>query len=170
MGDGINEDIADVDGWTPACWTAAPSSSGWVECRGAYNYPPAHPCGRNRLGHRLRGNLDRVYDPSTVGLIFETGPESETQYTSMHAFDEFANLVISESASGPYLGDSQQQFPSRIPTNRHPKGRLNVAFADMHGQTVRPVEFDNDNFYNRVLPSSYAPRVRVSPYQAHQTD
>ncbi|MHC4234999.1 MAG: type II secretion system protein, partial [Planctomycetota bacterium] len=46
---GINEDIAGVDGWTPACWTAAPSSSGWVECRGAYNYPPAHPCGRNRL-------------------------------------------------------------------------------------------------------------------------
>ena len=88
----------------------------------------------------------------------------------MHAFDEFANLVISESAAGPYLGDSQQQFPSRIPTNRHPKGRLNVAFADMHGQTVRPVEFGNDNFYNRVLPSRYAPRVRVSPYQAHETD
>ncbi|MHC4089231.1 MAG: hypothetical protein ACYSVY_02960 [Planctomycetota bacterium] len=49
-------------------------------------------------------------------------------------------------------------------------GRLNVAFADMHGQTVRPVEFDNDIFYNRVSPSRYAARVRVSPYQAHEID
>jgi type II secretory pathway pseudopilin PulG len=167
---GINEDIAGVDGETPACWSAAPSSDGWESCRGSFNYPPAHPCGKNRQGHRLRGNLDRVYDPSTVGLVFEAGAESSRQYASMQSFDEFANLIISEAADGPYLGDTQQQLPSRIPTNRHPDGRLNVAFADMHGESVRPVEFDDDNFYDRLLPSRYAPRVRVSPYQAHETD
>jgi prepilin-type processing-associated H-X9-DG protein len=167
---GINEDIAGVDGGVPACWSAAPSGGGWESCRGSYNYPPMHPCGKNRQGHRLRGNLDRVYGPSAVGLLFEAGPEDARQYASMQNFDEFANLIITEAADGPYLGDSQQQFPSRIPTNRHSDGRLNVVFTDGHGALVRPVEYDTNNFYNRLLPSRYASRVRVSPYQAHETD
>ncbi len=167
---GLNEDIAGVDGATPACWRSVKTSTGWLACTGAVKYAPFHPCGRSGTGHRLRGNLDRVYDPSSVGLIFETGPESASQYTTMLNFDEFANLVISESADGPHLGDSQQQYPSRIPTNRHPDGRINVGYADMHGETVRPVEFSDDNFNHRRLPSHYAPKVRVSPYPPNGAD
>ena len=161
---GFNEDIAGVDGSTPACWRSIKTDTGYMECIGATSYAPFHPCGKSGAGHRLRGNLDRVYEPATVGLVFETGPESESQYTSMQSFDEFANLVISESADGPHLGDAQQQYPSRFPTNRHPAGRLNVCFADMHAETIRPVEFSSDNFNNRRLPSHYSPHVRVSPY------
>jgi prepilin-type N-terminal cleavage/methylation domain-containing protein len=164
---GINEDIAGVDGNRPACWRAALDGDVWVGCRGAFSFPPSHPCGRSRQGHRLAGNLDRVFAPSDVGLFFETGPESTSQWATMTSFDEFANLVISQSADGPYLGDSQQEFPSRIPNNRHMDGRLNVVYADMHGDTVRPIEFDTNNFYNRELPSVYTPRVRVSPYPNH---
>ena len=173
---GINEDIVGFDdGTATTCWTAAPSPTGWVECRGGYNYPPAHPCGRNRQGHRLRGSLDMVYEPSTAGLIFETGPESESQYATMQATDEFANLVMSQGAptvqvDGPYLGDTQQKFPSRIPNNRHTGGALNVLFVDMHGETARPVKYRIDDTYKRKLPSEYAPRVRVSPYPARETN
>ncbi|MCP4248906.1 MAG: prepilin-type N-terminal cleavage/methylation domain-containing protein [bacterium] len=166
---GVNEDLAGADLGTPACWSAAPSGGGWVECLGSFNYPPMHPCGGRRQGHRLRGNLDRVFNPSTLGFFFETGPDSRQQVLEQ-PFDEFANLIISESAGGPYLGDSQQQFPSRIPVKRHPDGRLNVTFADMHGETVRAVEYDTDNFRNLRLPSRYAPRVRVSPYEPHITN
>ncbi len=168
---GINEDIVGVDGTVASCWRAAPEDDGtWVECKGSFNYPPTHPCGRKRSGHRLRGNLDRVFAPSQVGLIFETGPETISQYASMRNFDEFANLLISMAAEGPFLGDSQQQYPSRIPNNRHMDKRVNVLFADMHGETILPIAFDTDNFYNKELPSEYTPRVRVSPYAFHETD
>jgi prepilin-type processing-associated H-X9-DG protein len=68
--------------------------------------------------------------------------------------------VLSAQAFGPYLGDFQQFHSARMPTTRHPKGALNVLFADMHGRTVRPVEYGTNG-----LPETYAPRVRVSPYQ-----
>jgi prepilin-type processing-associated H-X9-DG protein len=164
---GINEDIAGADGadrdYWPSCWRAARGSSGWLECIGGERYGPSDPC-FGSTGLRLRGALDRVYDPATVGLVFETGPEDADQAATMAAFDEFANLLTSASADGPYLGYIQQQYPSRIPTNRHPKGRLNVLFADTHGETVRAVEFSDDNYLNRMLPARYSPRPRVSPY------
>jgi prepilin-type N-terminal cleavage/methylation domain-containing protein len=170
---GINEDIAGGDGadkdFWPACWRAVNTASGWQECVGGELYGPSSPCFRGQ-GKRLRGRLDQIFDPGTVGLVFETGPETEQQAeeVSNSQFDEFVNLVISQNSAGPTLGDSQQQFPSRIPGNRHPKGRLNVLFADMHGSTVQPVEFQGTTPYSRApLPSKYAPLVRVSPYNPH---
>jgi prepilin-type processing-associated H-X9-DG protein len=100
--------------------------------------------------------------------VFETGPESAEQYLSMPSWDEFANLVQSLFTPGPYLGDFQQTFPSRMPTRRHPEGRVNVLFADCHGQTVRPLEYSDQNALSKPLPSRYGPRVRVSPYRLYQ--
>ena len=86
-------------------------------------------------------SLIQVHQGGTGSLArragLATGPETAAQWASLQSFDEFANLVISESAEGPFLGESQQQFPSRIPNNRHLDGRLNVVFADMHGETVQ---------------------------------
>jgi prepilin-type processing-associated H-X9-DG protein len=48
-----------------------------------------------------------------------------------------------------------------MPRTRHPKGAINVLFADMHGETVRPIKWDDQT----GLPTEYAPRVRVSPYR-----
>jgi prepilin-type processing-associated H-X9-DG protein len=56
-----------------------------------------------------------------------------------------------------------------MPTKRHPKGRLNVLFADTHGEPIIPVEFSDENMFQRRLPSRYSPNVRVSPYPARET-
>jgi prepilin-type N-terminal cleavage/methylation domain-containing protein/prepilin-type processing-associated H-X9-DG protein len=172
---GINEDIAggdsaDHDYW-PSCWRAVwdPADSSWEECRGGQTYGPSSPCFRGP-GQRLRGDLEKVFSPGNVGLVFETGPESEEQAAAVseHPWDEFVNLIISADCDGPYLGDSQQRYPTRIPTNRHPDGRLNVLFVDTHGQTVRAVEYHGLTLHTRrPLPSKYGPRVRVSPYNPH---
>jgi prepilin-type N-terminal cleavage/methylation domain-containing protein len=156
---GVNEDIVGAEtsesNGNPACFRVAwVDNNNCVECRGEFGYPPSHPCGRTREGWRLRGNLDIVYQPADVGLIFEVGRDEETD-----SITGFANLVLSAQTMGPYLGDFQQWHNARMPTTRHPKGALNVLFADMHGRTVRPVTFQNG------LPSKYSPLVRVSPYQ-----
>jgi len=158
---GINEDICGVEveesGPFPACWRAVQTGSGWQPRLGEYAYAPSDP-GYN-VGWRLRGTLDKVFDPGRVGLVFEAGADSDTAATS----GEFANLIISAKAQGPYLGDFQQFFRTRMPNRRHQGGRLNVLFADMHGESVRPVEYRSQGG-GEALPSRYSPRVRVSPY------
>jgi prepilin-type N-terminal cleavage/methylation domain-containing protein len=160
---GINEDIVGVEvaesGIYPACWRAVKTSAGWEARIGEQPYPPSDP--GSKIGWRLRGLLERIYDPATVGLVFEAGPNEEPGATS----GVYANLIISARAQGPYLGDFQQFHQLRMPTKRHLGGRLNVLYADMHGDTVRPVEFTGSG--PDRLPSRYSPRVRVSPYEPH---
>ena len=174
---GINEDIAGSDGadqdLLPSCWRAAQESSGgWVACEGGVFYGPSKTCFRSS-GARLRGALGKVFAPAKVGLFFETGPESVEQATNPNFSSQFANLINSTSRDanpdlrGPYLGNSQQTHPWRIPTNRHPDGRLNVAYADGHGETVRASRHAYNNEIHKELPSAYAPRVRVSPFNPH---
>jgi prepilin-type N-terminal cleavage/methylation domain-containing protein/prepilin-type processing-associated H-X9-DG protein len=169
---GLNEDICGAEvkaSAGPACWRAAPlKSGGWIGCRGEYAYPPNSPCGPRSGGQRLRGLLEKAYDPATVGLIFEAGPESDVAQEG--ADIEYANLITSTGAAGPYLGDFQQHLGTRMPNNRHPDGKLNVLFVDSHGEPVRPVEYSDQNDYGRKLPSRYSPNARVSPYQPHSTD
>lgn len=171
---GINEDIAGGDGadydYFPSCWRAARSSSGgWQECKGGVQYGPSNDCFAGS-GARLRGEIGKVFNPSRVGLFFETGPGSIDEAADPQLMNQFANLINStaltgyEHLNGPYLGNSQQSHPWRIPANRHSKGRLNVTFADGHGETVRAAAHSSDNDLGRKLPSRYAPRVRVSPY------
>ena len=161
---GVNEDVTGAEvsnsnNW-PACWRAvALPDGGCVECRGEYGYGGTTPCGNRQFGRRLQGNLDRVYGPGDVGLVFEAGKDEGMVIPPGQSQDE-ANLLTSAQAQGPYLGDVQQQFRYRIPTQRHPKKALNVLFADMHGATTRVTKIDP--FYK--LPADYTPRVRVSPY------
>lgn len=148
---GINEDIVgsnDLNGPNPE----APDV--WAnDCRGQVEM-----C----AGDRLRGNLDKVFDPGTCLLLIDAGPDSEID--AQINPDGFANLIISAQAPGPYLEDFQAKFQKRMPRKRHPDGRLNVLFADFHGAAVRPVEF----YSNEVLqgiPAKYDTTVRVSPYK-----
>ncbi len=164
---GINEDIAGFDLDVPLCFYTARSGGNPTPCVGGVRYPGSHPCGGSKKGNRLRGRLDKIYRPADVGLVFENGPEDEGQYTEMVSFDEFANLAITFAADGPYLGDSQQQYPSRFPNNRHPNKVMNILYVDGHGAPSKPTAFSSDNFRNVELPSEYAPPVRVSPYEPY---
>jgi hypothetical protein len=119
-----------------------------------YSYPPTHACSGDE-GRRLQGRLDKVFQPSNVGLVFEAGRDDVTQESS-----GFANLVTSALASGPYLADFQQRMLNRMPSTRHPRGEINILYADMHGGSVRPIKFNPSN----GLPTEYSPPVRVSPY------
>ncbi len=163
----INEDIvgaevSESDG-ARACWRAIRDDGGCTECLGEMNYPPGHPCSGGVEGWRLRGNLDKVYSPADVGLIFEGGRDT----AGTGEATGFANLVLSAGADGPYLGDFQQALgDTRMPNSRHPKGTLNVLYADMHGGTVRPVKYSEEN----GLPEEYSPRPRVSPYPPAECD
>ena len=169
----VNEDITGaevgVSQGNPACWRAIRVGSGtWFECIGEKLYPGTHPCRQSGIGTRLQGNLDKIWNPGEVGLIFEAGRDSQDQ---VFANTGFSNLILSAQASGPYLGDAVNANEAdgglaadRIPRKRHPKGKLNVLFGDLHGSTIQPVKFNaNDE------PIEFSPRVRVSPYQPRVT-
>jgi prepilin-type N-terminal cleavage/methylation domain-containing protein len=162
----INEDITGAEvaesQHRPACWRAVnPDNGNCIECRGEFGYPAGHPCGDRNFGVRLQGNLDKVYRPGDVGFLFEAGRDEERQDIIGDA-----NLITSAQCQGPYLGDVQQWFWTRIPPSRHPKGAQNILFADMHGATVRPTKFKKPPGATNapLLPSAYEPQVRVSPY------
>ena len=146
---GINEDIVGADD----------ASSG-------YDYPN---CWRNGFrgqlekdaGERLRGNFDRIYNPSTCLLLVDSGPETEVAAQSEP--DNFANLIISAQCNGPLLKDFQQKWEKRMPRKRHPDGRLNVLFADYHAEAVKPVQFFETEVMKNI-PKDYDIEVRVSPY------
>jgi len=168
---GINEDVVgaeveESDG-NPACWKAVRTGSGWVSCIGEMAYPRDTPCGHSG-GSRLQGLLEKVFDPGSAGLIFEAGPA--TDMVADDSQTEFANLITSAGAEGPYLGDFQQRFGTRMPNNRHPDGRLSILFVDGHGESAKPVAYSEMNMYRKKLPSAYSPRVRVSPYEARDVD
>ena len=161
----VNEDIAGAEvaesNKKPACWRSVMPSTGCMECKGEFNYTPAHPCGDKGFGTRLQGNLDRIYRPSDVGLLFEAGRDDFRVDIS-----GFANLIMSAQANGPFLADFQQAQTQRMPTTRHPRGGLNVLHADMHGETAWPTKLNPSN----KLPLEYTPRVRVSPYAPRECD
>ncbi len=136
--------------------------------------PQAPDCWRNGnrgqispdAGLRLNGRLDRIYSPATCLLIVDAGPDSEAEAVSQSDENTYANLIISAKANGPSLEHFQRRWPRRIPRERHPKGALNVLFADFHGETVRPTRFvESDNPEFDGLPKAYNTRVRVSPYK-----
>ncbi|MCA9245246.1 MAG: prepilin-type N-terminal cleavage/methylation domain-containing protein [Phycisphaerales bacterium] len=159
---GISEDVTGAEtaesAGRPACWRSTYRDGQWYEARGEFSYPPAFPGARD--GWRLQGELDKVYQPAAVGLIFEAGrDEDRADITG------FANLVLSAQANGPYLGDFQQYHQARMPINRHPKGRINILYADGHGDSAIPAQFGTAG-----LPLKYAPRVRVSPYSPGSRD
>lgn len=169
---GINEDVAGGDGadsdFWPSCWRPAQKSDGsWVSCKGGVMYGPSEPCFRGQ-GARLRGAINKIFAPGKVGLFFETGPESPEQAESPTYSSQFANLINSAdrnlSLSGPYFANAQQTHPWRVPTKRHPDGRLNVSFADGHGETIRAAKYAYNSEVHKDLPTAYEPRVRVSPY------
>ncbi len=160
----INEDIAGVEVdrsvmgniVNPGCWHTVNNGSGWTVCRGETFYSPRTGCANT--GHRLRGLLERVHRPGDVGLVFEAGSDNEVANSS----SAWANLITSAQAEGPFLGDSLHSSvgQGRVPLKRHLDGRLSVLFADMHGDTVIPTEFDEED----GQPTKFSPRVRVSPY------
>lgn len=168
----ISEDIAGAEGnddnpaGCPACWRPVLDQGYWYGCVGEQEYSSEHPCAGAKGGWRLRGNLDRVWQPSTAGLIFEAGAGTERELGQP---EHLANLITSAKAAGPYLGDFQQTF-KRLPISRHRGGYLNVLFADLHGETTQAVEYKYSSLLQENLPSKYAPRVRVSPYQPRETN
>lgn len=156
---GLNEDIVGAEVSesrnSPACWRRVNSGSSTIGCRGEFVYPPASPCGGDE-GRRLRGVMERVFQPSDVGLVFEAGRDFADSSDA-----GFANLVTTALANGGYLSDFQQFHQARMPSTRHPRGALNVLFADFHGGTIYPTKFHPTN----RLPTQYSPQVRVSPYR-----
>lgn len=158
----INEDLAGAEcsrsNNRPACWRLIRGNNNCAECWGEYGYPTGHLCSDMQYGRRLQGNLDKAYRPGDIGLVFEAGTEEQDANTGN------VNLITSAQAKGPFLGDALQSLAAgRVPTTRHPKGAINILFADMHGGTARPVKFKKVTS-GKLLPSEYSPQVRVSPY------
>ncbi|HRX83886.1 MAG TPA: prepilin-type N-terminal cleavage/methylation domain-containing protein [Phycisphaerae bacterium] len=163
----VNEDIVGAEngysGNNPGCWRAVQIGGGWFGCRGEAS---TAQCKSFAAGRRLQGNLDKVFRPGDVGLVFEAGRDSSEQEESTAGN---SNLVLSSKAYGPYLGDAMKSDASegglasdRIPRKRHPKGRLNVLYCDGHGASIQPTKFDSSG-----KPTEFSPSVRVSPYQPH---
>ncbi len=120
-------------------------------------------------GERLEGALDRVFDPATVLLLADAGPNSEAEAlageNSIANQAGFANLITSARCDGPLLQDFQWQWFKRIPTQRHPKGQVNVLFADFHGEPVAPIAYQMHRVAGTRIATEHNKMVRVSPYR-----
>jgi prepilin-type N-terminal cleavage/methylation domain-containing protein len=161
---GINEDLvgSEVDSSkAPAVTRPYLSQGSIVWAKGEEN---------NKAGDRLQGNLERVFDPGSVLLITDAGVDDESELGLLSGDPTIRtnpiNLIISAKARSGMLEDCVNQWPARIPTKRHPKGAINVVYADFHGETVRPVRWidltlDSVKYH---IPSQYTKKVRVSPY------
>lgn len=119
-------------------------------------------------GDRLEGRLEQIFDPSTVLLMTDAGPNSESELTPGSVTltrGGFANLIISAQTDQPGdLGRFNAYWAPRIPWKRHPKGAVGVVFADFHAETVRPTKWANSTIVNQQIPVEYSGTVRVSPY------
>lgn len=119
-------------------------------------------------GDRLEGRLERIFDPSTVLLMTDAGPNSETELTPGSVSltrGGFANLIISAQTDQPGdLGRFNAYWAPRIPWKRHPKGAVGVVYADFHADTVRPTRWAMSTIVNQQIPVEYSGNVRVSPY------
>ena len=163
----INEDLVgteyvDANINTPACWRPSQVGGSWRGLLGEKPYGPSTP--GFRQGYRLGARMDKIEEPSNVLLLVDAGPnnnaipeEEDDQWWTVNLINSGAR------APGPYLGDAIQVHGTRIPTDRHPHGRVNVLFADAHGGTIEPIQWDRQ-YHDVDLPSRYSPRVRVSPY------
>lgn len=160
---GINEDIVGTEAqmksgqpW-PGCWK-----------NGVWGESPL-PNWRN-AGLRLRGNMDRVFDPGTCLLIADAGAntlaEAQSGEYSISKKTGYANLIISAQAPGPFLHNSVGRWVQRIPTKRHPKGAVNITFADFHAASVKVVTWGEDNSSGTTIRygKKFETNVRVSPY------
>ena len=161
---GINEDIVGSEtkskngqAW-PACWKDG--------VQGESDRPDWATA-----GVRLRGNMERVFGPSSVLMVVDAGPNTEDEaLAGLFSNDDsqgrgFANLITSAKARGPYLQHATSQWKQRIPTKRHPGGAINVVFADFHASVVQPTAWRFDTIVQSKIPSAYSEQVRVSPYK-----
>jgi prepilin-type N-terminal cleavage/methylation domain-containing protein/prepilin-type processing-associated H-X9-DG protein len=158
---GINEDIVGVDD------TNGNPRAG--DCWRVFNGKERMGQLHDDAGQRLAGEFDRIHDPGTCMLLADAGPDSGVQAQANP--DGYANLVITAETSGPYLEDFQQRWQKRLPGDRHIDGRINVLFADFHGETAKPIDFYNTDIL-KGIPLGYDKQVRISPYQvlAHEDE
>ena len=175
---GLNEDIAGIEDAAagiefPACWRSIYSGvdgSTCTECVGGELVGPSSPF--FKYGLRLRGCLDKVYQPADVALLVDAGPNNGSKPGETGGTADDANLINSwqkgapsTAAKGPYLGNCVQFMGPRVPTNRHPGGRVNILYADCHGGWAKPTkDWSDPTAHWPALPKRYTPRVRVSPY------
>lgn len=142
VGYAANEDVfgftrrADDNDVPDQCWARGKRST-------------EHESGRFR---RLAGNVERAEDTTALAWFADGGADGEWAEP---------NLLVSDRANGPFLGDHQEQW-NRLPSRRHPRGAVNVVFADGHAATARPSFVTDPDDARR---QRYAPRVRVSPYR-----
>jgi prepilin-type processing-associated H-X9-DG protein len=129
-----------------------------------------------QAGLRLRGVMDKVFQPSTCLLLTDSGPnrledvlENDQAY-DYSRFDGYANLITSAKAPGPWLEMSVRTWFRRIPTKRHPGGAINVTFADFHAQTVKPLRWYDHPTPGVTVPAKFNAQVRVSPYRPFERE
>jgi prepilin-type N-terminal cleavage/methylation domain-containing protein/prepilin-type processing-associated H-X9-DG protein len=162
---GINEDIVGTEVMeqggvpVPACWKD-----------GVPGETPSHPKWKD-AGKRLRGVMDRVYQPGTCMLLTDAGPNSQddAELGEFQVGDEqgwgYANLITSAKARGPLLTHAVFQWFQRIPTKRHPGGTINVTFADFHAETVKVTGWRPQLILGDQVPAQFSADIRVSPYR-----
>lgn len=133
-------------------------------------------------GERLKGDIDKVFQPSNTLLMVDGGDDVGPDYgQSTNSTHNRIMLVNSDN----FLADETTAVPNGpvraelgsfvrnhfegdqiLPLDRHSDGRLNVLRADYSGESIAPVAFDEQNQGNSVrkIPRKYAPLVWVTPY------
>ncbi|NOX59075.1 MAG: prepilin-type N-terminal cleavage/methylation domain-containing protein [Planctomycetes bacterium] len=163
---GINEDVVGIEAKTKSGqpWPAVWKNGVWGES----NLP-----NWANAGNRLQGNLDRIYDPGTCLIIVDAGAnsiqEAESGQFNNSLRTGYANLITSAQAFGFDLAASTSRWVQRVPIKRHPRGAVNVTFADNHAATIKPIRFATQpvDGISVKYPIEYGQRVRVSPYKPY---
>ncbi|MEZ6083364.1 MAG: hypothetical protein R3E58_05295 [Phycisphaerae bacterium] len=115
--------------------------------------------------------MDKVFDPGTCLLLADaanTLQEAESGQFTNSTRTGYANLITAPRRL-VQTSETRQLDGFSIPISGHPKGVVNVTFADNHAASVKPTKFQTDTIEGISLkfPTEFGEQVRVSPYRPY---
>jgi prepilin-type N-terminal cleavage/methylation domain-containing protein/prepilin-type processing-associated H-X9-DG protein len=115
--------------------------------------------GERWKGHRLKGQFDKIYQPSTVAMFADCGTDSPGIGYEICLLSTEGDTIV-----GPLLEHMDYNDKmDRLPWKRHRGGSVNVAYADGHAGFAKKVP--RQPTVAGELNYGYLPATRVSPYR-----
>jgi len=117
--------------------------------------------GEKWKGQRLKGQLEKVYQPSNVAMFSDNGLDGQGSK------EGYANCVLSsdgDTVLGPLLEhmDLNNTY-DRLPFKRHRGASVNIAYLDGHCSFAKRIPSPPYGSEKRTY--SYVPETRISPYK-----
>lgn len=126
--------------------------------------------GHPAKGNRLKGQLEKIYQPSGVAFFTDGGLDHTKSSGWTNLLASCSDPSDWTTTHGPLLEYMDpNNTMDRLPADRHRGGSVNVAYADGHGgfakKVSNPRKMPSNPLSNLEPDYAYLPATRVSPYE-----